>query len=82
MINYNYIKQRLKAKGFKLSEVAKLLGVQYQTLNKNLHAGSLETVKKISDATGLHFMELLTPPEGYMHSDDPMTNEWSGVIKK
>lgn len=82
MINYDYIKQRLKNKGFKLSEVAELLGVQYQTLNKNLRGGSLETVKKISDVTGLHFMELLTPPDGYIHIDDPMKNTWEGIKKK
>lgn len=82
MIDSNFITKKIKAKGLKLGDVASMIGVQYQTLNKNLKAGSYDTAKRISEATGIHFFELIEAPKGFMHLYDDKTGEWLGIIPK
>lgn len=45
------IKQNIKMKGLSYKEVAALVGISYQTINKNLNGvyGNIETIKKIDD---------------------------------
>ena len=81
MIDYNYITKKIKSKGFKLSDVANTLGVQYQTLNKNLKNNSLDTIQKVSEVIGVSFFELLLPPEGFTHFYDEQ-NRWLGIVRK
>lgn len=82
MIDTKYISKKVKEKGFKMSDIAALIGVQYQTINKNLNNGSFETVLKIAQATKINFFELLLPPAGYAHFYDEQSGEWLGVRKK
>ena len=81
MIDYNYITKKIKSKGFKLSDVANTLGVQYQTLNKNLKNNSLDTIQKVSEVIGVSFFELLLPPEGFTHFYDEQ-GRWLGIVRK
>lgn len=83
MINYEYIIKILKNKGYKLSEVAESIGVQYQTLYKSLKtSNSYETLNRIAEATKINFIEFLVPPVGYDHFYDTITGEWLGIRKK
>ena len=79
MIDYNYITKIIKSKGFKLADVANTLGVQYQTLNKNLKNNSLDTIQKVSEVIGVSFFELLLPPEGFAHFYD---EQGLGIVRK
>jgi len=81
MIDYNYITKIIKSKGFKLADVANTLGVQYQTLNKNLKNNSLDTIQKVSEVIGVSFFELLLPPEGFAHFYDEQ-GHWLGIVRK
>ncbi|EKY13358.1 hypothetical protein HMPREF9075_00058 [Capnocytophaga sp. oral taxon 332 str. F0381] len=81
MIDYNYITKKIKSKGFKLADVANTLGVQYQTLNKNLKNNSLDTIQKVSEVIGVSFFELLLPPEGFTHFYDEQ-DRWLGIVRK
>ena len=81
MIDYNYITKIIKSKGFKLADVANTLGVQYQTLNKNLKNNSLDTIQKVSEVIGVSFFELLLPPEGFTHFYDEQ-GRWLGIVRK
>lgn len=81
MVDYNYITKKIKSKGFKLADVANTLGVQYQTLNKNLKNNSLDTIQKISEVIGVSFFELLLPPEGFTHFYDEQ-GRWLGIVRK
>ena len=81
MIDYNYITKKIKSKGFKLADVANTLGVQYQTLNKNLKNNSLDTIQKVSEVIGVSFFELLLPPEGFTHFYDEQ-GCWLGIVRK
>jgi hypothetical protein len=81
MIDYNYITKKIKSKGFKLADVANTLGVQYQTLNKNLKNNSLDTIQKVSEVIGVSFFELLLPPEGFTHFYDEQ-GRWLGIVRK
>ena len=81
MIDYNYITKKIKSKGFKLADVASVLGVQYQTLNKNLKNNSLDTIQKVSEVIGVSFFELLLPPEGFTHFYDEQ-GRWLGIVRK
>lgn len=81
MIDYNYITKKIKSKGFKLADVANVLGVQYQTLNKNLKNNSLDTIQKVSEVIGVSFFELLLPPEGFTHFYDEQ-GRWLGIVRK
>lgn len=82
MIDSNFIVKKVKSKGFKLGDIASMIGIQYQTLNKNLKAGSYDTAKRISEVTGIYFFELMPPPEGFMHLYDDKTGKWLGIIPK
>ena len=82
MIDTKYISKKVKEKGFKMADIAALIGVQYQTINKNLNNGSFETVLKIAQATKINFFELLLPPAGYTHFYDEQSGEWLGIRKK
>ena len=81
MIDYNYITKKIKSKGFKLADVANVLGVQYQTLNKNLNNNSLDTIQKVAEVIGISFFELLLPPEGFTHFYDEQ-ERWLGIVRK
>ena len=81
MVDYNYITKKIKSKGFKLADVANTLGVQYQTLNKNLKNNSLDTIQKVSEVIGVSFFELLLPPEGFTHFYDEQ-GRWLGIVRK
>lgn len=81
MVDYNYITKKIKSKGFKLADVANTLGVQYQTLNKNLKNNSLDTIQKVSEVIGVSFFELLLPPEGFTHFYDDQ-GRWLGIVRK
>lgn len=81
MIDYDYITKKIKNKGFKLADVASVLGVQYQTLNKNLKNNSLDTIQKVSEVIGVSFFELLLPPEGFTHFYDEQ-GRWLGIVRK
>lgn len=82
MIDSGFITKKIKSKGFKLGDVANMIGVQYQTLNKNLKAGSYDTAKRISEVMGIHFFELIEAPEGFMHLYDDKDGKWLGIIPK
>lgn len=82
MIDSNFIAKKVKSRGFKLGDIANMIGIQYQTLNKNLKAGSYDTAKRISEVTGIYFFELIPPPEGFMHLYDDKTGKWLGIIPK
>lgn len=82
MIDIKYISKKVKSKGFKMSEVAEKIGVQYQTVNKNLKNNSYETVQRIAENINVSFFELLIPPAGYDHFYDSVTGEWLGIRKK
>ena len=81
MIDYNYITKKIKSKGFKLTDVATTLGVQYQTLNKNLNNNSLDTIQRVAEVIGVSFFELLLPPEGFTHFYDEQ-GRWLGIVRK
>lgn len=82
MINYDFIVRKIKSKGYKVNDVAEKIGVQYQTLIKNVKNGSFETVFKISQVLEINFIELLIAPEGYSHFYDDITGKWLGIREK
>ena len=77
MIDYNYITKKIKSKGFKLTDVATTLGLQYQPLNNN----SLDTIQRVAEVIGVSFFELLLPPEGFTHFYDEQ-GRWLGIVRK
>lgn len=80
VVDRDYIGKRLKHHGYNWQKVALLLGIEYQTLYKNIKNHSLETILRISNATGINFVELLLPPKGFTHIYNDK-GEWLGIMK-
>lgn len=69
-LNHKEIKRIMKAKGIKLTPLAKRIGVSRQFLHYIINSGSLKYVTTIAEALGVSVAEIITPtplrlPAGY-----------------
>lgn len=76
------IKEVAKSKGLTLDDVAKRIGITYQSFNKRLNTAKLDTLKEVAEILECDIHELLEPGSQYAHFYDPKTEEWLGIRKR
>ncbi|MDM1294328.1 helix-turn-helix domain-containing protein [Sphingobacterium sp. N143] len=76
------IKEVAKLQGMDLQTLSKRLGITYQALNARMVGNpSIKVLQEIADVLGVSVFEIIAADDNTYHSYDENKN-WKGIVKK
>lgn len=77
------IKEVAKLQGMDLQTLSKKLGITYQALNARMVGNpSIKVLQEIADVLEVTVFEIIAADDKYSHFYDDKTSEWLGIRKK
>ena len=78
----NRIKDILKAKNIKLTELSEEMGLKYPSFYRMINKPTLNFLEQLEKHTGINIIEFQEAPDGFAHFYDDKTGEWLVIRKK